>query len=91
MKMFDSIKDVTIDPRNECFIIKNFFEDNFCDLLINDLENIRKKYNTNERFLGENWYYEVNKYHTRFYSFIFNDSWIHARSATGLKDLVKTS
>jgi len=74
MKIYQNFESAieSIRPFESTFIVKQFITRKLCDDALNEIEGYLKKYESNERFFGENWHYKVKKHDTEFYSFIFN-------------------
>ncbi len=62
----------SVDPRKECFIVKNFFDKKRCETLLNFLSEFSKSHSDNEKVNGENWHYWVTSRGNSFDSFLFN-------------------
>jgi len=73
MKVISQHELGTVDPKAECFIVKNTLPTADCDAIVATLKQALTDKAPNERFSGNNWYYNVSKQGTHFHSFLLND------------------
>jgi len=72
MKIIQSSQLSEVNPISECFIVKNVIDESECDKIINYLNDKLNSLEENQKFEGDNWYYDVKKSDTYFHSFLFN-------------------
>lgn len=72
MKIIQSSQLAEVNPTLECFIVKNVIADLECEKIIAYLSEKLNSFEENQKFEGNNWYYDAKKEDTYFHSFLFN-------------------
>ena len=73
MKIIQSNQLSDVNPINDCFIVKNVIDQLECEKIIAYLGLKLQSFEENQKFEGNNWYYDVKMEDTYFHSFLFND------------------
>ena len=75
MKIFQTLEEAveSVNPCKTPFIVKGYVDKDKCDKVLAEVGSFHERYSDNEKFFGENWFYEVNKHDTQFHSFMFNN------------------